>query len=85
MAEDSGVGGGGLEPDSHSFVLKVWREEGSTRPTWRGHITHVATGHRHPLLHLDAIGLFVSGYIEQLGVVLPLLWRVRHWLSRPPR
>lgn len=82
MAEDSGVGEGGLEPDTHSFVLKVWREEGSTRPTWRGHITHVATGHRHPLVRLDVISLFVGGYLEEFGVALPLLWRIRRWLAK---
>jgi hypothetical protein len=85
MAEDSDREPRGLEPDTHSFVVKVWREDGARRPGWRGHILHVASGTRRPLLHLDAIGLFVGGYLEQLGIALPIVWRIHRWLTRRSR
>lgn len=85
MAEETGPGMSGGEPDSHAFVLRVWREEGGRRARWRGHITHVASGTRRSLLRLGEIGLFVGGYLAQMGVAMPLLWRIRRWLGRPAR
>jgi hypothetical protein len=85
MPEDTGVESSGLEPGTHAFVVKVWREDEARRPGWRGHIIHVASGKRHPLMRLDSIGLFVGGYLEQLGITLPLLWRIRNWLERRSR
>jgi hypothetical protein len=81
MPEHPSVTPSGLEPDTHAFVMKVWREDTARRPGWRGHIVHVASGTRSPLLRLDTIGLFVGGYLEELGVALPLWWRIRRWLA----
>lgn len=82
MAEDTGAERSGLEPDTHAFVLKVWLEDGAQRLEWRGYITHVASGRRHPVLRLGTIGLVVGSYLEQLGIPLPLIWRIRRWLRR---
>jgi hypothetical protein len=85
MAEDTGAGPRQRDPDAHAFVLRVWREDGAKRPGWRGHITHVASGTRRPILRLGEVGLFVGDYLVELGVVLPLVWRLRRLLGRPQR
>lgn len=85
MADDSGAAPRKTDPDAHAFVLRVWREDGARRPGWRGQITHVASGTRRHVLRLGEIGLFVGGYLVELGVVLPLLWRLRRRLGPPRR
>ena len=74
-----------LEPNTHSFVLKIWLEETAQEAghvTWRGHITHVPSGKRLYVEDLDKIILFILPYLETLGVRLGLRWRLRRWLNR---
>jgi hypothetical protein len=74
-----------FEANTHSFIIKIWREEisvGTGQAVWRGHITHVPGGERHYLKSLDDISIFISPYIEEMGVELALWWRVRRWLNR---
>ncbi len=70
---------------SHSFIIKIWREEtsvGVDHAIWRGHITHVPGGERRYLKSLDDIPFFILPYLQQMQVQLTLGWRIRQWLSQ---
>ncbi len=59
-----------LEPDSHSFIIKIWLEETdeeSGQPIWRGHITHVPGGERRYLKDLDGVPAFIEPYLERMA------------------
>ena len=74
-----------LEPDTQSFIIKVWVEEntetGSQR-VLRGHITHVSSHERHYLKDLGEIEDFIAPHLEEMGVKLGVSWRVRRWFKR---
>lgn len=60
-----------LEPNTHSFIVKVWLEETAEEAgdaIWRGHITHVPTKKRQYVQTLDEISAFISVYLEQMGI-----------------
>jgi hypothetical protein len=59
--------------EPQSFILKIWIEETAEeaeRVKWRGHITHVPSNSRRYVQNLDEIALFLTPYLEQLGVKL---------------
>ena len=71
-------------PDTHSFVIKIWLEETieeAGRVTWRGHITHVQSGRRRYFNDLDGISSFVKPYLEDMGVKVGLYARLNNLLS----
>ena len=74
-----------LESQTHSFIVKIWRErvcaEGS-KVTWRGHITHVPGGERRYLKGFDDIADFIIPYLEAIGVKPKRYWWVRRWLRQ---
>jgi hypothetical protein len=74
---------GRIQPDTHSFIVKVWlnehRRDGG-RPGWHGRITHVPTGHHHHFSQVKGIAVFITPYLHQLGVRPTLSWKVRQWL-----
>ena len=60
-----------VEVNTHSFVVKVWIEETaleSKNPLWRGHITHVPSGNRRYLSHMNGIISFVKPYLKNIGI-----------------
>jgi hypothetical protein len=74
-----------LEPDSQSFIVKVWVEERAGkagRGVWYGHITHVRSHERRYLKDLDEIPAFIAPYLEAMGVEPVRRWRLRPWLKR---
>ena len=74
-----------LEPDTQSFIVRVWveeRAEEAGRGVWRGHITHVPSGERRYLKNLGEIEDFIAPYLEAMGVKLGMRWRMRRWLKR---
>lgn len=74
-----------IEFNTHSFVVKVWREdltEDHPQGRWRGHITHVPSGERRYLKNLNGIVGFMLPYLEAMGVRLDAFWRLRSWLAR---
>ena len=74
-----------IEPDTHSFVVKIWLEETADEmkhPIWRGHITHVATGQRRYLNNLSALVEFIAPYLAHWNIKLPLWQRFCLWLKR---
>lgn len=74
-----------LESQTHSFIVKIWRERirvSSSEVTWRGHITHVPGGERCYLRGLNDIGDFVVPYLEALGANPGRFWRARRWLKQ---
>lgn len=82
---DSGGASDEIEPGTHAFVVKIWREEGDrARPggSWRGHITHVASGRRCYVTGLGQLDRFIAQYLEAMQVRLPLRWRIRQWIDR---
>jgi hypothetical protein len=69
----------------HSFVIKIWLEETmgeSGRVVWRGRITHVSSGERRLIKHLNEIHSFVWPYLETVGVKPNIGRRVGRWLQR---
>jgi len=73
------------EINTHSFIVKLWLEETNEetgRITWRGHITHVASGDRRYLKNLDEIAEFIAPYLESMGVRMGIRQRVKQWLNR---
>lgn len=72
-------------PETHSFVVKIWLEETADEtphPVWRGHITHVASGHRRYVNTLGGITSFVAPYLAGWHIKLPLRERIGLWLNR---
>jgi hypothetical protein len=69
-----------IQPNTHSFVVKVWREETGTASSavvWRGQITHVPSGEQRSIHELSEIGVFVTPYLQQLGAKPRWWWRLR--------
>ncbi|MDZ4720588.1 MAG: hypothetical protein SH847_19210 [Roseiflexaceae bacterium] len=76
---------GEIEPNTHTFVVKIWREETTSSAdyvAWRGHITHVASGQRRYVTSLGELHLFIGLYLRELNVQLPLFWRIYQWFNR---
>jgi hypothetical protein len=74
-----------LEPDSQSFIVKVWVEDSAGQAdggVWHGHITHVPSHERRYLKNLDEIADFIAPHLEELGVNPGMRWRLRRWLKR---
>ncbi len=73
-----------LEPDTHSFVVKIWLEEAPRamqRPIWRGHITHVTSGQRRSVKSLCGIVTFVAIYLHKMGVRSVMIERLCRWFD----
>ncbi len=74
-----------IEPDTQSFIVKVWVEESAEQGkpgVWHGHITHVPSGQRRYLKSLREIQDFIAPHLEEMGIKLGVRWRVRRWLER---
>jgi hypothetical protein len=74
-----------FEAHTHSFIIKIWREETSTETgaaIWRGHMTHVPGGERRYLAHLNDITAFINPYLEGMGVKVETGRRGPHWWER---
>lgn len=62
-----------LDPNSHTFIVKVWLEESAAEAgaaTWRGHITHIPTKERRYLQELLDIPAFIAPYLQELGIII---------------
>ena len=75
------------QPDTQSFVVKVWLEEtveevGQAR--WRGRVTHVASGKRRYFENLSGIAAFIKPYLERWGVKFSIFQRLRLFVVRKP-
>jgi hypothetical protein len=73
------------EPNTHSFVVKIWREESEPEDactTWRGHITHVVSGERRYLQSLGEVTAFIETYLARMGVARPGETDAGSWLAR---
>lgn len=72
------------EADTHPFIVKIWAEETAEeagQATWRGHITHIPSGKRQYITSLDDIAVFISPYLEEMGVRPRRLRQVKRWLK----
>ena len=73
-----------IEPLTHTFVLKLWltdQQEQAGKREWHGHLDHAATGKRTYFSNFPQLNSQLYGYLDQLGVQLPLWWRVYKWLK----
>ena len=76
------------EPETHSFVIKLWLEEEADDEGrfWRGHITHVPDGKRQYLQRLEDILEFIAPYLNSAASPAsrwtwrPSWFRWRNWL-----
>jgi hypothetical protein len=70
-----------VEPNTHSFIVKIWLEE-TTEETeearWRGHVTHVPSGERRYVKDLSEVTAVLASYLQSMKVRLGLRWRI--WL-----
>jgi len=69
--------------ETRSFLVRIWREA-ETRPgkyIWRGHVTEVTEAKRKYVKSLDEIGLFIAGYLPELGSKPSWRWRSKLWLQ----
>src|SRR5260221_14588029 len=74
-----------LEPDTQSFIVKVWIEDSAEegcRGVWHGHITHIPSRERRYLKNLGEIEDFIAPHLEKMGVKLGMRWRLKGWLKR---
>ena len=72
------------ESDTHSFIVKIWKEEGADRREgcqWRGHITHAFSRRRQRLGELGDILLFIRPYLATMDVRVRLRSRLALWVS----
>ena len=70
------------ETHVHSFVVKIWLEEVTEVPErtlWRGYVTHVETGERRYVQHLDDITAFIAHFLEQSGLLIYCCGRPTPW------
>ena len=70
------------ESNVHSFIVKLWLEEGFSRKGmdgWHGQITHVPSGERRYLKDLREIVTFIKPYIGETDTT----WvkQLRRWLK----
>jgi hypothetical protein len=68
------------QPDTHSFVVKVYLEETVEevgRVRWRGRVTHVTSGERRYFENLSGIVAFIEPYLERWGVKFGIFQRLR--------
>ncbi len=57
-----------FEAESHSFVLRLWREHGATSeaaPEWRGWVEHVQTGQRYYFRDFTDIKRIVAECLDE--------------------
>ena len=74
-----------LNPMSHSFIVRIWREDtGQAESHWRGHVTHVPGNERHYFERLDALACFIEPYLRHLespprrwGRLRAIVWTMR--------
>jgi hypothetical protein len=74
-----------IQPNTHSFVVKVWLVESSderVQLAWHGRITHVPSGRSYHFTHVNEISLFVTPYLHQLGIKPTRRWKFWQWLCR---
>jgi hypothetical protein len=83
---------GSVELNTHSFIVKIWMEETATEtknPLWRGHITHVPSGSRRYLSHLNGIISFIKPYLKGMGINFKLRSylhnHIKGWMSAHSR
>lgn len=70
-----------IEPNTHSFIVKIWLEETAQEAgvaRWRGHVTHVPSGDRHYVRDLSDVTALFASYLQDMKVRLGLRWRI--WL-----
>ena len=73
------------ETESHSFIVKIWREETAEEAgeaMWRGHITHVPSGQRRYFQALDDVSHFIAPYLAAMGVSRDDSWQRKSWWKR---
>ena len=73
------------DPDTHSFVVKLWLEETveeSGQAVWRGRITHVTSGKQYYITELDSIAEVIAPYLQDMQVDLGPRWRTGQWFRR---
>jgi hypothetical protein len=68
---------------THSFVLKIWREETpADTARWRGRITHVPSGRYRYFDDLLDVLAFVAPYLEGVNMRPRFRWRLWRWFYR---
>jgi hypothetical protein len=71
-------------PSPQSIIVRIWIEtnRAGKPPHWYGHLTIVESDKRIYVKNLDEVTHFFATYLNEVGVRLPLYWRLRLWLRR---
>ena len=59
------------EHETHHFIVKVWLETAATEnepASWRGHVTHVASGDRRYVDSLADINDYIGKFLTKMGI-----------------
>ena len=59
------------EHETHHFIVKVWLETlaiDQEPATWRGHVTHIASGERRYVDSLADINNYIRKYLTNMGI-----------------
>jgi len=71
-----------IQPDTHSFIVKVWLERAGDLPAvsaWRGRVTHVPSGQMCSFTDLGEIAAFIAPYLERVGAPVAGSGKFRRW------
>ncbi len=71
-----------LESRTHSFILKLWSEEGAAGENgkaWRGYITHIPDDARCYVKSIDEVVAYLVPYLESMGAKVRLPCRLLEW------
>ncbi|VAW33423.1 hypothetical protein MNBD_CHLOROFLEXI01-4935 [hydrothermal vent metagenome] len=83
--EENGEQAQFIEPNSHSFILKVWlidSDKTQDKQNWRGYLTHVVSGQRRYFDNLSEMNNLLIPYLKGMGTKLPYWWRAYRWLTQ---
>lgn len=76
------------ESYTHAFILKIWLEEfpeENGKVVWSGYITHVPSNRLRYVRSWFEILDVIGKHARQMGVRMPIWWRLRQQLLRSRR
>ena len=70
-----------LHKPTQSFIIRIWLEDDGD-VLWRGHITHVPSGHKESIQDDQDIFKFISGYLNEIGVAQTPYKRIKQSIKK---
>ncbi len=73
-----------FEANTNVFIVRIWLEpqrSTTATPEWRGVIEHLPTHQRRHFRNAAVITEFIEPYLEQMGIRVARIGRLRRWLK----